>query len=348
VTKKNKELSPKTVNIALQGGGAHGAFAWGILDKLLEDGRLKVDGFTATSAGTMNALAFAQGMLENGADGARAKMEEFWREISDEGVFYSPVRGTPFNKYFGLGHDENPMGYFWFDTMTRLFSPYQYNPLDVNPLREVIERVIDFDKIKQCNCIKLFISATNVKTGKVKVFRTQEISAPVAEASACLPFLFQAVEIDGEHYWDGGYMGNPALFPLFYDTETLDIVLINLNPMTREEIPTTAQEIMNRVNEISFNATLMNELRAINFINHLYDDDMVNDNFKKKYKDIRLHPIRADDIMKDYSVASKFDTNWALLTELRDKGRAHMSEWIETHLDNIGEKSSVDLKSEFL
>ena len=348
MSKKTKSLEQKTVNLALQGGGAHGAFAWGILDKLLEDGRLKVEGFTATSAGTMNALAFAQGMTENGPDGARAKMEEFWLEISRAGTIFSPVRGMPFLRNFGLGNGENPVGYFLFDTITRMFSPYQFNPFDINPLRDVLENCINFDTVQKCDCLKLFISATNVRSGKVKVFETQDMTIDVALASACLPFLFKAVKVGTENYWDGGYMGNPVLYPLFYKTESRDIILVNLNPIERSEIPDTAPEIMNRVNEISFNASLLKELRAIAFVKKLIADDMLKPEHKDHYKDLLVHPIRADDAMKEFSVASKFDTSWEFLTALRDLGRTTMETWINEHIDNIGIRPSVDLNAEFL
>lgn len=345
---KAPKAKTKTVNLALQGGGAHGAFAWGILDYLLEDGRLSVEGFTATSAGTMNALAFTQGMTEGGPTRAREKLEEFWYEISREGNMYSPVRGLPFERMMGFGNGENPYAYFMFDTITRMLSPYQFNPFDINPLKDVLERCIDFDVLRQCECLKLFISATNVKTGKVKIFDTHEITLDVALASGCLPFLFKAVEIDGEHYWDGGYMGNPALYPLFYETESRDIVLINLNPIDRDEVPTTAPEIMNRVNEISFNASLLKELRAIAFVKKLIASDMMKDEHKNHYKDLLVHPVRADGAMKDYSVASKFDTDWNFLLALRDLGREKMKNWMDEYYDNIGVRSSVDLNAEFL
>lgn len=342
------QTKKKKVNVALQGGGAHGALAWGILDAMLEDGRIEVEGFTATSAGTMNALAFVQGMQEGGPDGAREKMEHFWWEISKAGVFYSPVHGNPLERFFGLGSGENPFAYFMFDSITRLFSPYQFNPLDINPLRAVVEETIDFDKIRECNQVKLFISATNVRSGKVHIFRNEDISLDVAMASSCLPFLFKAVEIDGEYYWDGGYSGNPALYPLFYQTESDDIVLIHLNPLFREEVPVTAPAIMNRLNEVSFNASLLKEFRAIAFVKKLIEHDMIKDEYKHMYKDLRVHSVRADDMMKEFSVASKFETDWDFLITLRDLGREGMKAWLEQHFDNIGEKASVDLHEEFL
>ena len=344
---KEKSLKTKTVNLALQGGGAHGAFAWGILDALLEDGRIDVEGFTATSAGSMNALAFAQGMMDDGRDGARQALEDFWFEIAKAGTVFSPVHGNPMERMFG-GAGENPFAYFMFDTMTRMFSPYQFNPLDINPLRDVLEKAIDFEKIRACDKMKLFLSATNVRTGKAHIFRTPEITIDVAMASACLPFLFKSVEIDGEYFWDGGYTGNPALYPLFYETTSSDLILIHLNPLFREEIPTTAPAIMNRINEISFNASLLKELRAVAFVKKLVEHDMIKDEYKHLYKDLLVHPIRADDMMKEYSITSKFDTDWTFLTDLRDKGREGMKIWLEEHYDNIGHVSSVDLHEDFL
>lgn len=343
-----KKTDCKKVNLALQGGGAHGALSWGILDALLEDERIEVEGFSACSAGTMNALAMAQGYHEGGREGGRKKLEEFWWEVSKAGAFFSPLHGNPMEKLLGIGPVENPMAYFMFDSMTRLFSPYQFNPLDLNPLKDVIERVIDFDKIRACNDLKLFVSATNVRTGKVKVFRTEELSIDVALASACLPFLFKAVEIEGDHYWDGGYTGNPALYPLFYQTESSDIVIIHINPLYREEIPTTAPAIMNRLNEVTFNDSLIKELRSVAFVKKLIEHDMIRDEYKHMYKDILIHSVRADDMMKEFSIASKFDTDWDFLLSLRDIGRAGMKTWIDQHFDNLGVRASADLHKEFL
>jgi NTE family protein len=348
MTDKKQKTQRKTINVALQGGGAHGALAWGILDALLEDDRIEIEGFSATSAGTMNALAVAQGLAEGGRDGARKKLEEFWWEVSKAGAIFSPVHGNPVERFLGLGTGENPYAYFLFDTMTRLFSPYQFNPLDLNPLKDVIERTVDFDMVRACDQMKLFVSATNVRTGKVKVFRKEEITLDVALASACLPFLFKAVDIEGDHYWDGGYTGNPALYPLFYQTETRDVVIIHLNPLYREEIPTTAPAIMNRINEISFNDSLLKELRAVAFVKKLIEHDMIKDEYKGMYKDILVHSVRADDMMKEFSITSKFDTDWDFLTTLRDSGYAGMKTWLEDHFDNIGHRASVNLHEEFL
>lgn len=339
--------SQKTINLALQGGGAHGAFTWGVLDKLLEDGRIGIDGICATSAGSMNACALAWGMHTGGPEKAREALHDFWQNISKAGEIFSPSRKAPWEKFLPWKPDDS-LSYFLFDSITRLFSPYQLNPFDFNPLRNVLEKSIDFDELRQCDCVKLFISTTHVRSGKVKVFNTDEITLDVVMASACLPFLFKAVTLDGEDYWDGGYMGNPALFPLFYKTQTRDLAIVHINPMERAKTPETAHEIMNRVNEISFNSSLLKELRSISFVKKLIEHDMLKDEHKNDFTDVLVHSIRDDDVMTSLSVASKFDSSWEFLTHLRDHGRATMTTWLDAHFDDIGQRDTIDLNHEFL
>ena len=242
----------KGVNLALQGGSAHGAFTWGVLDRLLEDPRIEVEGVSATSAGAMNAAVIAQGLTTGGRKGAREALEEFW---------------------LGVARISAPLGALQlFELVSRFLSPYQLNPLNYNPLRQLIQRVIDFERLRQGSASKLFLPATNVRTGKIKVCTDKEITADCGLASACLPYLYQAVEVDGEYYWDGGYMGNPALFPLIYSCLSRDILIVHVNPIERPDRPTSAREIMNRVNEISFNSSLMREMRAVAFVTKLIDD----------------------------------------------------------------------------
>ncbi len=343
----SEKNTQKTVNLALQGGGAHGAFTWGVLDKMLEDGRIAPEGICATSAGSMNACAMAYGLHLGGRDQARAVLHDFWHRIHRQGFFLNPVRQFPLEKTLGWNMDHSP-AYFLFDTMTRLFSPYQLNPLDINPLRDVLEDVIDFDALRRCDRVKLFISATHVRTGKVRVFENNEITADAVMASACLPFMFKAVEIDGEHYWDGGYVGNPALYPLFYKTCCDDIMIVHINPLDRDQLPTTAPDIMNRINEISFNDSLLKELRAVAFVKKLVEHDMLHDEYKDNFKDILVHSIRDDESMGSLSVASKFNSDWDFLTHLRDIGRAAMEKWLARHYDDVGVRGTVDLHHEFL
>ena len=261
----------RPINLALQRGGAHGAFTWGVLDKILEDGRLDVEGISGTSAGAINAVAIADGYSRAGNDGARQALENFWTKLSDLGRF-SPIQRNPYSKLSGDWSLDYSPGRMMFDAFTGTFSPYEFNPMNINPLLELIKSEIDFDHVHACQNFELFICATNVKSGKTKVFKNSEINADSVMASCCLPEIYQAVEIDGEAYWDGGYMGNPPLYPLFYETECSDILLVKVNPVEIPEIPRTFRGIHNRLNEITFNATLLRELRTVEFVSRLIDD----------------------------------------------------------------------------
>jgi len=332
----------KPINLALQGGGAHGAFTWGVLDWLLEDSRFHIDAITGTSAGAMNAVAVASGLQAGGEDGAREMLEKFWRKVS-EMAFLSPIKRSPVD--IALGHwslDMSP-SYLAFDLMSRFASPYEFNPLNVNPLREVVEEVIDFDAIHHCEAIKLFIAATNVYSGKIRVFRERDVTIDAVMASACLPHMFQAVEIDGEPYWDGGFMGNPPLYPLFYETGTPDVILVQINPVERRETPKTAREILNRVNEISFNSTLLRELRAVDFVSRLIEEGKLA---REDYMKVHIHRITTDDL-KPLQASSKLNAEWAFLTELKEIGRSTAQRWVEKNFSRIGTQSTVDLRREF-
>lgn len=334
----------KIVNLALQGGGAHGAFGWGVLDALIEDGRVEIDGLSATSAGAMNAAVYAYHKMTGGMEAARQGLEEFWRRVSHAG---ERLRG-PFDGWLegcGLGHF-TARG--WTEWMTRILSPYEFNPLNLNPLREAIEESVDFEALHACACTSLRICATNVRTGRLRIFDNPEVTADVVLASACLPHLFQAVEIEGEHYWDGGYIGNPAIFPLFEGLPSRDIVVIHLNPIARPDLPRSAPEIMNRINEISFNSSLLREMRAIDFVSELLARGWVKEEHREKLPAVRMHSIRDDAAMARLGVASKTNTDWAFLTGLRDRGRETAFAWLEANYAHIGVRSSVDLAAEFL
>lgn len=335
------------INLALQGGGAHGAFAWGVLDKLLEDGRLEIDSLSATSAGAMNAAVAAYGHLQGGRDGARSLLETFWTRISRVGQMTSPGLRTPLDDMMKLFGVRDPIAFRMFEATTHLFSPYQINPLNLNPLRDVLSNTVDFERLRRDGTINLHICATNVRSGDVRIFTRNEISVDAVLASACLPQLFHAVEIQGEHYWDGGYMGNPAIFPLIYGSETRDVLILHINPIKRTEVPTSPADIFNRVNELSFNSSLLRELRAIAFVTKLIDEDWVKDEHKDKLKRMRIHAIRADDHMAAHSVSSKFQTDWAFLTGLRDAGRAAAASWLSQNGDRVGHASSIDIHREY-
>lgn len=335
----------KTVNLALQGGGAHGAFAWGVLDRLIEDGRIRFEGISATSAGAMNAAVLAHGWTVGGPDGAREALESFWRAVSEAGQRWNPYRALPWMSWLGELPLELSPAYQWMEYLTRVFSPYQLNPLNFNPLRDVLEAHVDFERLRRESAIRLYLCATNVQTCKVRIFSCADVSADAVLASACLPFMFQSVMVDGEPYWDGGYMGNPAIYPLIYECEARDVVIVHLNPIVRRGVPTTAGEILNRLNEVSFNSSLMREMRAIVFVTGLIERGKLS---SEEFKQMLIHSIRADDVMSGYGAASKLNCDWSFLTELRDAGRLHAGRWLEQHFGALGVRSSVDLRGEFL
>lgn len=338
------EASTKTINLALQGGGAHGAFAWGVLDRLLEDERISFEGLSATSAGAMNAAVLAYGFTLGGRDGAKRALASFWRRIAHAGRA-SWLQPTWFERAAHNHSLENSPAFMLFDVMSRLFSPYQTNPLNYNPLRSVLEESVDFEKLRRDCPMKLFISATNVRSGKVRVFETHELSTDAVLASACLPFMFQAVTIDGEAYWDGGYMGNPAIFPLIYHCESRDVVVVHINPIERMEVPTTASDILNRINEISFNSSLMREMRAIAFVTRLIDSGDISEGRMRR---MLVHAIEAQDFMRDLGVSSKLNCDWEFLTHLRDVGRESAETWLAQRFGMLGRESSVDLEATYL
>jgi NTE family protein len=335
----------KTLNLALQGGGAHGAFTWGVLDRLLEEPRLDFEGVVATSAGAMNAAIMTYGLVEGGRKGGQRALANFWRRVSHAAAF-SPIQPTLLDHLTGNRALENSPPFVFFDLVTRLMSPYQFNPLDINPLRQVVQQSMDFEAIRSAKCkLKLNICATNVRTGKVKVFSNDEISCDAVMASACLPFLFRAVEIGEDAYWDGGYMGNPAIFPLIYGCESPDVLIVHINPIIRPDLPRTATEIMNRINEISFNSSLMREMRAIDFVTRLIDGGSAEGlNLKR----MLVHSICADDIMLELGVASKLNGDWSFLTGLRDAGRIRAEAWLSENYDRIGRRSTADIHNTYL
>lgn len=342
MTRKPRKASApvKRLNLALQGGGAHGAFTWGVLDRLLEDPRLGFEAISGTSAGAMNAVVLTAGLAKDGSDGARQALHDFWFAVSTA-AHASPIRRTPFDVLMGNWSLDMSPGLIFFDLVSRLVSPYDFNPLNINPLREVLEDVVDFKSVRTYPDLKLFISATNVHTGRVRVFQCGEVTADVVMASACLPYIFQAVEIEGEPYWDGGYMGNPVLYPFFYECDTADIMLVQINPIERAETPTSAREILNRVNEITFNSSLIKEFRAIEFVTRLIDSGKLD---SKEYMRARIHLIHGDEHIKEMKASSKLNAEWDFLTHLRDIGRRTADEWLDANFKQIGEESTVALR----
>lgn len=291
----------------------------------------------------MNAAVLAHGLTRGGRAGAREALSAFWRRIS-EAATLSPLHPTLWDRLCGSSMESSP-GFVAFDLLTRLLSPYQFNPLRYNPLRDVLLASVDFAALRQRCAVKLFLCATNVRSGKIKVFGSDELSADAVLASACLPFLFHAVEIDGEAYWDGGCMGNPAIFPLIYGCDSRDVVVVHINPICRPEVPTTAATIMNRINEISFNSSLMREMRAIAFVSRLIDDGKVTDGSLKR---MLIHAIEAEAMMRELGVSSKLNAEWDFLTRLRDAGRAAAARWLERTFERLGLESTAAIEELYL
>jgi len=334
------------VNLALQGGGSHGAFTWGVLDGLLEDGRLAFEGVSGASAGAMNGVVLAEGWRRGLAErrdpreAAREQLAQFWRALGD--VPNAMALASPLAwKVPSLGGSAATL----FDLMSRFYSPYQANPFDINPLRDLLARQVDFDALRARPPFALFICATNVKTGRARIFRGKELRLEMLMASAALPTAFRAVEIDGESYWDGGYMGNPALYPLFNTTRTRDLLLVQINPLARDTVPDTPQEILERVNEISFNASLLHELRAIDFVQRLLHDRRID---PAHYKGILMHAIDAESYLAAYGATSKINTSRAFLEELYGHGRDAAAAWLEGSLASVGHASSVNIEERYL
>lgn len=337
----------KTVNIALQGGGSHGAFTWGVLDRLLEEERLQFEGVSGTSAGAMNAAIMAQGYADGGRAGARAALADFWESVS-RFALYSPVRRTPLERLAGTWNLDHSPGAWAVEAVERLSSPWQRGASLVDPLRAILRERIKPDLIGRCPHLKLFVSATNVETGKARIFRNAEITIEALMASACLPHVYEAVTIDGVPYWDGGYMGNPAVWPFIYECESRDIVVVQVNPLTRPGVPRTNPEIADRLNEITFNGALIAEMRAIAFAQKLLEEDRATGPAVDRLRHMLVHIVEDEDRMRPLGAVSKLNVEIEFLRHLRDLGRAAAEGWLAANFDALGERSSVDIRERFL
>ncbi len=335
----------KRVNLALQGGGAHGAFTWGVLDRLIEDERIEVAAISGTSAGALNGAAFKAGWIAGGRAGAKAQLDRLWARMGAVEDLRMPgwmAGGLPAAGTISAALEMSP-GFVLADATSRMVSPYATGPFYTNPLRPVVN-AFEFDKVCAADGPALFVCATNVHDGKIRIFSGPEISTEAILASACLPTLFRAVEIDGAHYWDGGYTGNPALFPLFDGDLPDDVVIVNINPLERPDVPRSAQEIQNRINEISFNSSLLRELRAIRFAQRLLRSGALE---KGAMKDVLAHMIADDELMRELSVATKLVPTAYTLKLLKDAGRTACDGFLAAHFDDIGNQSSIDIEAMF-
>lgn len=335
----------KKINLALQGGGAHGAFTWGVLDQLLADGRLEITGISGASAGAVNAVMLADGLARGGPEEARKRLADFWRAASADGDL-PPVQRVMADRLFSLMPFAAAPIQKWFEAMMRHFSPYELNPLNINPLGDLIARMVDFDGLRNSD-LALFIAATNVHTGRLRIFPRDKLSADVVMASAALPFIFRAVEIDGVPYWDGGYMGNPAIFPFLHATESEDVLVVQINPVARASTPRTSVEIINRLNEITFNSALISELRTMDFVNQLIDDRRLPRGFgDNQYRRLNIHRIDLGKLGDRLSASSKMKTDYDFFELLHRAGQRAARQFLDRHFDDIGKQSSIDLAAE--
>jgi NTE family protein len=325
------------VDLALQGGGSHGAFTWGVLDRILEEPWLLIDGISGTSAGAMNAVVLADGYEREGCRGAQVALEKFWRRVSHSAQF-SPIRRSPLDILLGRWTLDSSPFFVAFDLAARLFSPYDLNPRGANPLRDILAECVDFERVAKSQ-IRLFITATNVRTGRGRVFRNNELSPDVLLASACLPTLFQAIDIDGEAYWDGGYSGNPTITPLVRECASHDTLLIAVNPVERAGTPRSARDILDRLNEVSFNATLLKDLRMIALLRQVAD---VGTGEGAMWAGMRIHLLASTTVDK-LGASSKFNAEWDFLSMLRDEGRRCAESFLASHGTSVGKSSTLNL-----
>ncbi|QEX18092.1 alpha/beta hydrolase [Hypericibacter terrae] len=346
----------KNISLALQGGGSHGAFTWGVMHRLMSEPRLYIDGISGTSAGAMNAVVFTDGFVKGRRQGAIDALAHFWDRVAD--LYHLPRSAamTMAMPGFGIpGFSPHKNGNGWqvdrdptfmaVDFMTRIFAPTQFNPLNINPLREVLEDIVDFEGLRQHPDIKLFVTASNVRTCKSRVFRTPELTVDTLMASACLPLMFKAVEIDGEHYWDGGYLGNPAIYPLIHECASRDVVIVQINPMNRPEVPTSARDILNRINEMTFNASLVREMFGVATITSLIESGSLHD---ERYAAVRFHQIGAEAEIAQLGALSKLNTERSFLEHLHKMGYEAAETWIEQNIDRIGWESTINVTDTFV
>lgn len=343
-----KPWREKTISLALQGGGSHGAFTWGVLDRLLEDEQLDIEGISGASAGAMNAVMLAHGLTIDGREGARQALADFWESVASQLPFSALDAGVSEELQILKNNGEPSPVLKAFLALSRFFSPYELNPFELNPLRDIVTRQVDFERLRSQCRIKLFLAATQVRTGKLRLFETHELTADVLLASACLPSLHHAIEIDGEAYWDGGYSANPAIYPLFYQCQSRDVVVVLLHALARSDIPKTAREIWNRVTELSFSATFLREMRALAQAKIEAEKTFFPlGRLERRLRKMNVHMIEAEELMTQLSPGSKLNTHRSLIGFLRDQGRSRAEAWLERHRASIGVRSSVNLAEVF-
>ncbi len=343
-----RKISSKSVNLALQGGGAQGAFTWGVLDAMLEDGRLDFEAVSGTSAGAMNAVVMSEALVdappgpfsETLRERARERLREFWEGVAAAGV--NPFTNAPLQSLIAKWFGWDGWGLWMADIFAHMTSPYDFNPLNLNPLRDLIDNLIDFERVRSCERMQIFVCATNVETGRTRIFRRPELTADHIMASACLPYLYHAVNIDGAPHWDGGYVANPPLFPFFYESQNRDVIVVQINPIERRGTPKTAREIMDRMREITFNSSLLREYRNIDFVNRMMDENRLD---PERYRKVLIHRIDGGGAMDDLTAKSRLTVSMAFFEDLFRRGRAAGQLWIDENFDQVGKLPTLDLAS---
>lgn len=328
----------RSISLALQGGGAHAAFTWGAVDQLLVDGRLEIEAISATSSGAILAVVIAQGLTEDGNEGARKALHTFWRKVSIASSLM-PMQMNVVDKFLGHVGIDLSTSSMALDYITKVFSPYQFNLFDFNPLRGIVEEMVDFDRLNRNAPCGLYINATNARTGKSRIFEPGDLSLDAIMASSCLPFVFKTVEIDGEPYWDGSFSGCPALAPLINHNEPGDIILVQVHPSFVDEVPTTAADILDRATEISFHSVLLHEMKTIELYNGMIASGALNQ------KPVFLHRIEAQDMLTSLGRSSKLKADWDFLIHLHDIGVQTATDWLDSNYEQLGKGSSLDISA---
>lgn len=325
-----------TLSLALQGGGAHGAFTWGVLNRLLEEPWLNISGISGASAGAMNAVMFAEGWRKDKRDGAKQQLADFWYKVAEQNVGFE----LP-------SHLKTSVTKFWLSAF-QFLSPYDINLLDINPLRDIVEDQVDFNALQKANPLPLYISATEVSTGKLALFKTPELTTDHLLASACLPNVYKAIEIEGKHYWDGGYAGNPAIFPLINECAGKDVMIVLLQPLERDELPTSSDDISDRITEISFHSNFMREMHAIANIKQLVSDKrFLLGKVERQIKQLRTHLLTNGELLASLDSATKYDNRKQFLECLRDAGADCTDKWLDKHANALGNKATCDIQAMF-
>jgi NTE family protein len=340
---ERRNVAPKALSLALQGSGTHGAFSWGVIDKLLEDGRLTIEAISATGGAAFNAAIYSSALVAGGNDDARERLEKFWRALSRICAPFNPIRKIPLDAVLGFAGASVPVAHRWFETVTQVLGPRELNPLNYNPFQAALEETVDVDAVCRIDAPRITIGATNVRTGQRRTFANRDVTVDVVLASSCVPTLFHAVEIDGEVYWDGGYSGGPSILPLCCGG-TRDVLLSHIHPIERREVPRSASAVRDRTCEIAAGNSLAQELRMLAFAAKLVEDDWIRPERKPALGRVRLHMIRSDDVMSDLSVASRFETDWRSLTRLRDLGRQAAELWLEASFERVGICSTAQIE----